>query len=261
MMYVMVDEFQDVSPMNYELADILSGYHKNLFIVGDPDQTIYSWRGADIKYILDFDKQYAGTKTIKLNKNYRSTPDILNAANSLIKKNTKRIPNEIVATRDANVLTVYNHSKTTKNEADWIGKQITKLVESGIKYSEIAILYRAHFVSRSLEEVFLKEKIPYVLYSGIEFYKRKEIKDILSYMRMIIYADDLSFQRIVNEPKRNIGRKRMAFLVEYSETHNCSLYTALKDNLEVELIARTDASKFVDLVEKYNKPRLFTAMP
>lgn len=252
-MYVMVDEFQDVSPMNYELADILSGYHKNLFIVGDPDQTIYSWRGADIKYILDFDKQYAGTKTIKLNKNYRSTPDILNAANSLIKKNTKRIPNEIVATRDANVLTVYNHSKTTKNEADWIGKQIKKLVESGIKYSEIAILYRAHFVSRSLEEVFLKEKIPYVLYSGIEFYKRKEIKDILSYMRMIIYADDLSFQRIVNEPKRNIGRKRMAFLVEYSETHNCSLYTALKDNLEVELIARTDASKFVDLVEKYNK--------
>ena len=253
MMYVMVDEFQDVSPMNFELAHILSGYHKNLFVVGDPDQTIYSWRGADIKYILGFDKEYTGTKTIKLNKNYRSTPDILNAANSLIKKNTKRIPNEIVATRDANVLTVYNHSKNTKNEAEWIAKQITTLVASGIKYSEIAILYRAHFVSRSLEEVFLKEKIPYVLYSGIEFYKRKEIKDILSYMRMVIYADDLSFQRIVNEPKRNIGRKRMAFLVEYSEKHNCSLYTALKDNLEVELIANTDASKFVELVEKYNK--------
>jgi DNA helicase-2/ATP-dependent DNA helicase PcrA len=124
-------------------------------------------------------------------------------------------------------------------------------VENGIKYSEIAILYRAHFVSRSLEEVFLKEKIPYILYSGIEFYKRKEIKDALSYMRMVIYADDLSFQRIVNEPKRNIGRKRMRFLSEYAELHNCSLYDALKDNVENELIASTDAKKFVNLIEKY----------
>ncbi|MCM1261531.1 MAG: UvrD-helicase domain-containing protein [Butyrivibrio sp.] len=253
MMYVMVDEFQDVSSLNLELANILSAYHKNLFVVGDPDQTIYSFRGADIKYILDFDKKHDGVKTIKLNKNYRSTPEILNAANSLIKKNTGRIPNELIATREPNVLTVYNHSKTTRNEAEWIIRQIKSLVDSGIKYSDITILYRAHFVSRSLEEVFLKEKIPYVLYSGIEFYKRKEIKDILSYMRMIIYADDLSFQRVVNEPKRNIGRKRLAFLSEYADEYNCSLYTALKDNIDIELMAGTGAGEFIGLVEKYNK--------
>jgi len=253
MMYVMVDEFQDVSPMNYELADILSEYHKNLFIVGDPDQTIYSWRGADIKYILDFDKKYDGVRTIKLNKNYRSTPDILKAANSLIQNNTKRIPNDIVATKGANVLTVYKHSKSTYEEAEWIIKQIKILVDNGIKYSEIAILYRAHFVSRSLEEVFIKEKIPYILYSGVEFYKRKEIKDAVSYMRMVIYGDDLSFQRVINVPKRNIGKKRISFLTEYAENHNCSLYVALKENMEHELIVGTEANEFVEVIEKYSQ--------
>ncbi len=251
MMYVMVDEFQDVSPMNYELAEILSGYHKNLFIVGDPDQTIYSWRGADIKYILDFDKVHEGTKTIKLNKNYRSTPEILNAANSLIEKNTRRIPKELVATREGNGLPVYSHSKTSKDEAAWIAKQIKQLVNDGAKYSDIAILYRAHFVSRGLEEVFVKEKIPYVLYSGVEFYKRKEIKDILSYVRMLVSGDDLSFVRVVNEPKRNIGKKRMTFLTEYARQNNCSLYTALKENMDNKLISSTRADEFVNVIEKY----------
>lgn len=253
MMYVMVDEFQDVSPMNFELADILSAYHKNLFIVGDPDQTIYSWRGADIKYILDFDKKYEGVKTIKLNKNYRSTPDILQAANSLIQNNTKRIPNDIVATKGANVLTIYKHSKSTYEEAEWIIKQIKILVDNGIKYSEIAILYRSHFVSRSLEEVFIREKVPYILYSGVEFYKRKEVKDVISYMRMVIYGDDLSFLRIVNVPKRNIGKKRISFLTEYAENHNCSLYVALKENMEHELIAGTGANEFIEVIERYSQ--------
>lgn len=253
MQYVMVDEFQDVSKLNYTLADLLSGYHKNLFIVGDPDQTIYSWRGAKIEYIMDFDKGHENTKTIILNKNYRSSPDILNASNSLIKKNKNRIEKDLVAVKDGNVPVIFHHAKTTKLEAEWIVKQIKTLIESGKKYSNIAILYRAHFVSRSIEEVFMKEKIPYILYSGIEFYKRKEIKDILSYLRMVLYADDLSFQRVINEPKRNIGKKRVAFLKEYAELHNTSMYNALKDNLEHKLFVSTDATEFIDLVEKYNQ--------
>lgn len=253
MQYVMVDEFQDVSNLNYILADLLSGYHKNLFIVGDPDQTIYSWRGATVSHIMDFDKRHENTKTIILNKNYRSSPDILNAANSLIRKNNNRIEKDLIAMKNNNVPSIFNHAKTTKLEAEWIAQQIKTLHESGKKYSDIAILYRAHFVSRSIEEVFIKEKIPYVLYSGIEFYKRKEIKDILSYLRMVLYADDLSFQRIVNEPKRNMGKKRISFLKEYAELHNISMYDALKDNLEDKLFVSTDVNDFIDLVEKYNK--------
>lgn len=251
MMYVMVDEFQDVGRLEYALANILSGYHKNLFVVGDPNQTIYSWRGADIKRIEDFHKTHIGTTTIKLYKNYRSTPEILNAANSLISKNTIVIPNEIVSMRKENVLSVYSHSKTTWEEAGWIVRQIKLLAEKGVKYSEIAILYRAHYVSRSIEEVFLKEKIPYILYSGTEFYKRKEIKDIISYMRMVAFVDDLSFRRVVNEPKRNIGKRRMSFLEEYADAHSCSLYNALKDNLEDSLFIKTGAGEFVNVIEKY----------
>lgn len=253
MMYVMVDEFQDVSSLNYEMADILSGYHKNLFIVGDPDQTIYSWRGSKVEYILKFDECHPNTKTIILNKNYRSSPEILNASNSLIKKNKQRIEKELIPMKEHNVQTVYHHAKTTALEAGWITEQIKRLKENGVSYNDIAILYRSHFVSRSIEEVFLRERIPYILYSGVEFYKRKEIKDILSYMRMVVYADDLSFQRVVNEPKRNFGKKRMTFLKEYAQNHGCSLYNALKENLEHELIVSTKAADFVNLIETYTR--------
>lgn len=253
MMYVMVDEFQDVSVANYELADILSGYHKNLFIVGDPDQTIYSWRGAKVEHILEFDKFHKDTKTIMLNKNYRSSPEILNASNSLIKKNKKRIEKELIAMKGKSVPTIYNHAKTAKEEAEWIALQIKNLIESGRKYSDIAILYRSHFVSRSIEEIFIREKVPYILYSGVEFYKRKEIKDILSYLRMVLYGDDLSFQRVVNEPKRNFGKKRMEFIKDYAEEHNCSLYNALKENMEQDLIVSTKADEFVRVIEKYRE--------
>lgn len=252
MMYVMVDEFQDVSALNYQLADILSAYHKNLFIVGDPDQTIYSWRGAKVDYILDFDKIHQNTKTVLLNKNYRSSPEILNAANSLIKKNQKRIDKDLIAMRGKRVPAVFNHAKTTGAEAEWIASQIKTLISAGDQYNDISILYRAHFVSRSIEEMFIREKIPYVLYSGIEFYKRKEIKDAVSYLRMILCADDLSFQRVINEPRRNIGKKRISFLKEYAEAHQCSLYNALKENLEDKLFSSTGAESFVSMIEKYS---------
>lgn len=253
MMYVMVDEFQDVSGNQYALAEILSGYHRNLFIVGDPDQTIYTWRGARIEYILEFDKNHENTQTIFLDTNYRSTPDILAVSNSLIEKNRNRLPHRLVAVKPSEARPLYVHSRTTGDEAQWVTNEIKRLVETGAKYSDIAVLYRSHFVSRSIEEAFIKTKIPYILYSGTEFYKRKEIKDVLAYLRMVAYADDLSFRRVINEPKRNFGKKRMSMLKSYCETHRCSLYSGLQDLLEEKTVKSTGASAFVDIIENFRR--------
>lgn len=249
--YIMVDEFQDVNVRQYRLAQILSDYHHNLFIVGDPDQTIYSWRGARVEYILNFDQEYPSAKTIIMDKNYRSTPNIINASNSLITKNKKRMDKKLIAMSQTEIPVIYNHAKTTGQEAQWIADQIIALVEAGRKLHDIAILYRSHFISRSFEEIFIKKNIQYTIYSGIEFYKRKEIKDVLCYLRMLVNADDISFTRIINLPKRNIGERRMAMLKEYAEKNGCSLYQALQQNLEHELLLKTKAREFLGLVEKY----------
>lgn len=253
MMYVMVDEFQDVSGNQYALAEILSGYHRNLFIVGDPDQTIYTWRGARIEYILNFDAEHEDTKTVFLDVNYRSIPEILAVSNSLIEKNKKRLPHRLEAYKKSGRRPQYIHSKTTGDEARWMTAEIQKLISTGNSYSDIAVIYRSHFVSRSIEEAFIKSKIPYTLYSGVEFYKRKEIKDVLAYLRMIVYSDDLSFRRVINEPKRNFGKKRMALLKAYADSHRCSLYNALWDLLEEKSVKTTGATVFVDIIEGFKK--------
>jgi DNA helicase-2/ATP-dependent DNA helicase PcrA len=252
MEYVMVDEFQDIDHNQYEIAETLSGIHKNLFIVGDPDQTIYTWRGAKVEFILDFLLRHPEGTDIIMDKNYRSASDIIYASNSLIEKNKKRVPKQLVPQREKIKPVVYHHAKNTGLEAAWIVEQIQKIVESGGKYEDITILYRAHYVSRSVEEALLRSKIPYTIYSGIEFYKRREIKDILSYLRMLIYKDDMSFLRIINVPSRNIGKKRMELITDYAKEHECSLYDALLANMEDELIKKSDASEFVDLIEKYS---------
>lgn len=253
MMYVMVDEFQDVSGNQYALAEILSGYHRNLFIVGDPDQTIYTWRGARIEYILNFDAEHEDTKTVFLDVNYRSIPEILAVSNSLIEKNKKRLPHRLEAYKESGRRPQYIHSKTTGDEARWMTAEIQKLISTGNSYSDIAVIYRSHFVSRSIEEAFIKSKIPYTLYSGVEFYKRKEIKDVLAYLRMIVYSDDLSFRRVINEPKRNFGKKRMAIVKAYADSHRCSLYNALLDLLEEKSVKTTGATVFVDIIEGFKK--------
>ena len=253
MMYIMVDEFQDVSGNQYELAEILSGYHRNLFIVGDPDQTIYTWRGARIEYILNFDAEHEDTKTVFLDVNYRSIPEILAVSNSLIEKNKKRLPHRLEAYKESGRRPQYIHSKTTGDEARWMTAEIQKLISAGNSYSDIAVLYRSHFVSRSIEEAFIKSKIPYILYSGVEFYKRKEIKDVLAYLRMIVYSDDLSFRRVINEPKRNFGKKRMSLVKAYADSHRCSLYNALLDLLEEKSVKTTGATVFVDIIEGFKK--------
>lgn len=250
--YIMIDEFQDIDGLQYELMQALCAYHKNLFIVGDPDQTIYTWRGANVKHILDFDKNFPKVKTIMMMKNYRSTPEIIAAANSLIDKNTVRMKKQLIPTLPKGERVVYSHAKTTKEEANSIAERIKKLSKAGVPYGDITILYRAHYIARTIEEGLMRAEIPYTVYSGVQFFDRMEIKDALSYLRLIAYRDDLSFMRIVNTPKRNIGEKRMRFLKEYAAANGCLLYDALVKSIDEPMFANTQARRFVKLIERFS---------
>ena len=250
--YIMVDEFQDIDDIQYRLMCALCPGHGNLFIVGDPDQTIYTWRGANVRYILDFDKHFPNVKTILMNQNYRSTPEILAAANDLIDKNRERVKKELVTDNPSGPLPVYHHARTGELEAEWICAEIQSLQSQGVPLGNMAILYRAHHLSRQLEEVLLKRKVPYTIYSGVQFFQRMEIKDALSYLRMALYKDDLSFLRIANKPRRNLGQRRMEFLKEYAAKNNCSLYNALLMTMDQELFKGTKARQFVALIEEFS---------
>ncbi|MCQ2104541.1 MAG: UvrD-helicase domain-containing protein [Fibrobacter sp.] len=271
MMYIMVDEFQDIDGQQYQLAELLSSYHKNLFVVGDPDQTIYTWRGADVNRILDFDRHHEGCKTILLQNNYRSTPSILKVPDSVIKNNEFRIQKVLKPVRAGGKTPVFYHAKNTRKEAEWIVERVQQAVENGVDYKDIAVLYRMHSQSRSVEEALMSAEIPYKVYSGIGFYQRQEVKDVLCYLRMLVYADDLSFMRVVNTPKRMFGPKKQAVLQSYAASRGLSLYDALleiyvaaeAENAAVEntedkpeldcaaFMARTKVGEFVKLIEKF----------
>lgn len=251
LMYIQIDEFQDIDPLQYRLMEVLCAYHHNLFIVGDPDQTIYTWRGANVKYLLDFDQHHPGTQTIMMMENYRSTPQILRVANALIRKNRQRIEKDLIPMLPDDVPVVCHLAEDSTKEAEWMVKNIETLHQMGVAYNEMTVMYRAHYVTRTIEEVLLRSKIPYTIYSGVQFFGRMEIKDALCYLRMIVYKDDLSFRRIANVPKRNLGVRRMKFLEEYTEQHGGTLYDALVKNLEHEIFRGTKAREFVALIEKY----------
>ena len=249
--YIMIDEFQDIDELQYKLMSVLCGYHKNLFIVGDPDQTIYTWRCANVRYLLDFDKIFPSVKTIMMMQNYRSTPQIVSVVNDLIDKNKFRIKKNLMPTIADGRKVICHHADTSEREAMWIAEQIQALHGEGTSYREITVLYRAHYITRIVEEVFLREKIPYAIYSGVQFFNRMEIKDALAYLRLIAYKDDLAFLRVVNVPKRNFGERRIKFLQEYAVKHQCSLYIALETNLDNEIFKGTKAAQFVALIENF----------
>lgn len=249
--YIMIDEFQDIDELQYKLMKVLCGYHKNLFIVGDPDQTIYTWRGANVRYLLDFDKAFPKVKTILMMQNYRSTPQILAAVNSLIDKNRHRIKKDLIPMLPDGGPVICHHAATEEAQARWIAEQIKTLADSGVPFKDVTVLYRAHYITRTVEEVFLKEEIPYTIYSGVQFFGRMEIKDALSYLRMIAYKDDLSFVRIANVPKRNLGERRMKFLQDYAAQNGCSLYDALRRTRDEEIFKGTKAVQFISLIESF----------
>ena len=251
--YIMIDEFQDIDLIQYQLMEVLCGYHQNLFIVGDPDQTIYTWRGADVRFLLDFDKNFPAVKTILMMENYRSTPEILAAANSLIAVNETRIKKDLLPTRPSGPAVLCHLAKTQEGEARWMVEEMERLHSQGVAYRDMTVLYRAHYVSRAVEEALLAAKVPYTIYSGVQFFDRREIKDALSYLRMIAYRDDLSFRRIANVPKRNLGKRRMAFLEDYTAAHGGTLYEALQRNLDDPIFRGTKAGQFLSLIEAFSQ--------
>ena len=201
--YIMVDEAQDCNTDDWNLIEKLGAKHRNIFVVGDPDQCIYEWRGAKPARFV----QFASDKDIVLDENYRSTPKILDIANCVIANNKNRIPKDLFTRRAEGRAVIHFHGKTEKEETDWIVSQIRLLLDGGASPQDIAILYRSSWQSRALEQALLSEQLAYVIWGGIRFFERKEIKDTIAYLRLLANPDDdLSFLRIINMPSRKLGR-------------------------------------------------------
>ena len=226
--YILVDEFQDTNAPQYRLVKLLAFRHKNIFIVGDQDQSIYSFRGAKVENIDKFQRDFLGTKIIKLEENYRSTQRILDIANKVIDNNQVRIKKTLYTRANEGEKPKYYIAETSYEEVEYIISEIKKLLSEGYHYKDIALLYRSNYLSRNFEDRFINNNIPYVIYGGLSFFSRKEVKDILAYLRLIINNDDdFSFKRIVNEPKRKIGQALINKLSEEALSKHVSLFKAI----------------------------------
>ena len=225
--FILVDEFQDIDNVQYELISHLASPTSYVYVVGDPDQTIYSWRGANINIILDFDKKFKNAETIILNQNYRSTQNILNGANSLISYNKNRVKKDLISQNSAGDKIIHFSAGSEESESMYIVDKINSFLAKGNNYQDIAILYRSNYLSRSIEKRLVDYHIPYIIYGGIRFYERKEIKDMLAYLKMLSIKDDISVKRTINIPKRGIGDKSIDALFDYARENNLSLYQAI----------------------------------
>ena len=252
--YILVDEYQDTNLIQSKWLNYLAEYNENICCVGDDDQSIYSWRGAEIKNFLKFDKIYENTKIIRLEKNYRSTQNILSVASKLIENNQNRVGKNLYTNSDNGELVSLNCYKNGRDEATGMGDQIEKLKKKYL-LNNISILVRAIFQTREFEERFLKIGLPYRIIGGIKFYERAEIKDCIAYLRIIHQAqDDLSFERIINVPKRSIGDTTIKQINEYAKKNELSLEVASKKLLENNKIkpkTKIGLTSFLNLIEKW----------
>ena len=257
--YILVDEYQDTNVIQSKWLNYLSSHHKNLCCVGDDDQSIYSWRGAEIKNFLEFDKYYENTKIIRLEKNYRSTQNILNTASFLIENNKNRVGKKIYTDGEKGDLINLSCYKSGKDEATNVGDKIESL-KNEFGFNNMAILVRAIFQTREFEERFLKIGIPYRIIGGIKFYERAEIKDCLSYLRIVNqHKDDLAFERIVNVPKRSIGDTTINTISNYAKSNKISLLASSKKLLELNKIkpkTKIGLSSIIKLIEKWSRDHL-----
>lgn len=255
--YIHVDEYQDTNKAQYVLVNMLASRFKNLCVVGDSDQSIYAWRGADITNILSFENDYPDAKVILLEQNYRSTKRILKAANSVIENNINRKPKKLWTDNEEGKKIGYYRADSEQEEAMFVAGKIKDLVQKEKrKYGDFAILYRTNAQSRVMEEVLIKANIPYTIVGGIKFYERKEIKDLLAYLRLIANPnDDLSLERVINVPKRGIGATSLEKITQFAVEHGISLYDALDQVELIGLSARATkaAREFHELIENFIK--------
>ena len=248
--YIMVDEYQDTNYLQYKLIHALAEKSHNLCVVGDDDQCIYQWRGADIRNILDFEKDFPETKVIKLEQNYRSDANILDLANSVIANNRNRKAKELWTDRNEGNKITYRRLEDEQREAWYVGGEIQRLHdEEGIPFNDMAILYRKNAQSRPFEEKFSFRGIPYRVLGGTRFYDRKEIKDVMSYMHLVENpSDDVAMARIINEPKRGIGPKSLGGIVSYAKAYKLSIFEALKEQEVLGSLSRKSRAAVEDLV-------------
>ena len=250
--YILVDEYQDTNKSQFTLIRLLAKAHGNITVVGDNDQGIYSFRGADISNILNFEKDFKGTKIIKLEQNYRCTQNILNAANSVIKNNEVKYKKKLWTENEEGALPTFHVSDDEYDEGRYIVEQINHLRrEEYYKYSDFAILYRMNSQSRAIEEILRREDIPYKIVGGLKFYERKEIKDIIAYLRLINNtSDNLALKRIINEPKRGIGKTSLDKIQAISEQTGIPMYQIIKEADQYGLSrVYSNAQGFIEVIE------------
>lgn len=247
--YLLVDEYQDTNHAQYLLTKFLAAKHRNICVVGDADQSIYGWRGADIQNILDFEKDYPDAKVIKLEQNYRSTQIILDAANAVIENNTGRKPKNLWTENKSGADIIYFQAVDERDEARFVIEQLQNLQRTeNKKLGDMAILYRTNTQSRIFEEMLIKSGISYNMVGGLKFYERKEIKDIIAYLRVIFNpADSLSLLRIINVPKRGIGDASLAKIQAYAASNNVSLFEAVSNAAAIDGLSSRFVSKLDDL--------------
>ena len=256
--YILIDEYQDTNPVQYKLSVMLSNKYKNIFVVGDMNQSIYAFRQADFRNISNFEKDFKGAKVIKLEHNYRSTNNILSAANEVIKHNTERKDLKLFSDNGDGVKIKYMRAYDEKHEIALVIDEIKHLLSEGYKNEDIAILYRTNAQSRAIEDVFLAKGIPYKVFGSYYFYNRKEIKDLISYLRLIYNPhDEISLRRVINTPKRGIGESAIAAIEERAKQQNISMFEALETRKELEfkeiiedLIKRSESLSLTELIDE-----------
>ncbi len=257
--YLLIDEYQDVNYAQYKLGQLLSADNKNMFVVGDPDQSIYGFRGADINNILNFEQDYPQAKVIKLEQNYRSKEKILEAAHNIIKNNRTRKEKKLWSERGKGEDIIRYVGGSARDEADYICSQIKKLTKDKYNYSDLALLYRTNAQSRILEEGLLKYGIPYQIVKGNKFYDRKEIKDIMAYLQVLHNPDDdISLMRIINRPRRGIGKKTAGGLQKYARDNNISIYKAgleINKNSYISAAYKKRVKKFFSFMEEMQEEK------
>ncbi|WP_431731790.1 DNA helicase PcrA [Aceticella autotrophica] len=251
--YIMVDEYQDTNTPQYKFVNMLASKYRNLCVVGDDDQSIYGWRGADIKNILDFEKDYPDACVIKLEQNYRSSQTILDAANYVIDNNIKRKKKKLWTQNGNGEKITICELNNEREEVTFVIEQIKELTQKGRKYSDFAILYRTNAQSRIFEEALMMNDIPYKLIGALRFYDRKEIKDVMGYLRILVNPyDDVSFKRIINVPKRGIGDTTIKVLEEYAQNNNTSMFFAITE-ADINPKAKKSANEFKIFMEEMMK--------
>jgi len=255
--FVLIDEYQDTNYAQYKIAKLLVSQHNNICVTGDPDQSIYRWRGADIRNIMDFESDWPDATVVKLEENFRSTPNILTVADKLISFNSNRKLKKLIPTKSAGEDIALRAYEDESEEAEGVTGQIEQLLEQGPGPNDIAVFYRVNAQSRAIEEALVRSRIPYQIVRGVEFYRRKEIRDLLAYLKILVNpSDEIALLRIINTPKRGIGKTTVDRVRSYAQRAGLSLFDAVKRPERIEAISKGARSKlavFANMIAQFRK--------